>query len=341
LSRKVAEDSEELSGGHGNGTISLNNRSDVELAKVAKQLKRKGGTYRGIGQKLGISKSRAWRIINKDIDRTNISEEDLDDSLGEIEEAPALPFEPVEFLSDNELKKTSRRLKMELAVKRMRARSKWLDYISNNPGQYQNQQGFDGHDREERRSSAEKRSDAFIEKILLTKIIAGGNQKDSMGPKELLSFASNLKSLFSSDAKADDFWEKMTRFKNLEEGVIKERQEIQDRANRIANSRVDKSLKQKAIEKGLEFAEKIPEIIASATRGGKGGNPGGPPPPQATESTETLTISPEDAHLPLENPENQSGGFGDGGPRMKPNSRKKKPTPAKEIVSNLAEVKET
>jgi len=303
-----------------NGTIGLMNRIS--------EMREQGKTWDFISKKVKVPKTTLYRWYKKG------PKEQEDNSLSEGSFS-AFPNEPIEFLSDQELRSTSKRLKLEISIKRDRARSAWLDYVSKHPEQYQSQhQRFDGEGREEKRSAVERRSDAFIEKILITKMISGSNQL--MGPKELISFASNLKALFSSDAKADDFWTKMQKFKTLEEGVIKERQEIQDRANKIASARVDKGWKREIAEKLVGQVEKIPEILG----GLKAQQKKIPPPPQTPqETTETMIIkNPEELanmHLPVESSEQI---FPDGGELPeKPKSKKKKPTPAKEIPNNIAE----
>lgn len=335
MSRKVAEVSGELSGGHDNGTISLNNRTDVELAKLAKQLKKKGGTYRGIGKKLGISKSRAWRIINKDVDRTSISEENLDDSPMEIEEVPSLPFEPVEFLSDNELKKTSRRLKMELQVKRMRARSRWLDYIGKNPQNYQsNQQGFNGEQKEERMTSYERRNQAFQERLAIATIYSGAKQNTAqqLGIKDILAIMSA-----ASQQQKDPYQAVLTYMNQLDQmkaNAISQNKASESAIYEKASREADKKAKEGLIVRGIqEVIGPLKDLAKGAVGNAMKGGSQPPPPP----TTETLTISPEEAHLPLENPKQPV--FGNGGPStVKEKKRKKKviPPPIK-TVSNLSE----
>ena len=121
-------------------------RNDVNVSEEVFRLKRDGLSYQEIADQLGLSKSRVSRILKAQPipkQANTVLESDLSDDI------PDMPntfiAEPPELMDDTELKTEKIRLKREMELKRMRARSAWLDYIRQNPSAYLSTMQNDGH----------------------------------------------------------------------------------------------------------------------------------------------------------------------------------------------------
>jgi hypothetical protein len=165
------------------------NVSENEMSRTDRvvSLRRSGLSFQGIGDEIGVSKSTAFRIW-KDANLPEKTVTKRQTSFESLDNMPPLPNEPVEFMDDYELKDTAKRLKTELAVKRMRARSRWLDYVAAHPEAYQYHAERDGHNSR----------DDFKDKLLLELLRGKTETKDpfalALEISKLLSAAGSDKS---------------------------------------------------------------------------------------------------------------------------------------------------
>lgn len=155
---------------------------EPSLAMNAVRLRQNGLSYQQIGKKLGISKSKAWRLLNN-------REAPLTTSIKvqpplEWSDIAPLPSEPLEVMSDLELKEIRGRLKTENEIRRLRARARRLDYIAQHPEssyQYHMERNGGGRNRGD---------DDFKDKILLQLFKERSQQQNkgqNVGFKDLLT----------------------------------------------------------------------------------------------------------------------------------------------------------
>lgn len=238
-----------------------NKRNNETLYDTAVRLRNSGMTYQEIADKLNISKSKAWRLLNKNGDRREETS-DLRVSRPPIEEP--LPFEPTEVLGDAELKLLDKRLSRELAIERKKARLVYLKEAQGNPSLFRSRTSKTEMDklrdeistlRKEIRDSKSSKADSWFEKLIITKAL--GNP--GMDAKEVVAFAGQLKALLGSD---QDFMQQYLGLKQLEKSGIAEYQKMEDQAFQKAKAQVDKNLISKVAEKGLEVAKGVAEGLA-------------------------------------------------------------------------------
>jgi transcriptional regulator with XRE-family HTH domain/ribosomal protein S27E len=118
------------------------------LAEIL-ELQDQGLSLEEIGKKLGTSKSKVWRLLHGTKTGSSERVEPLreDVSTGADRSMDSMPLnEPTIFLEDAELRSEKQRLKAEIDVKRLRARSRYLDFIAEHPEAYVYHQQRNGHD---------------------------------------------------------------------------------------------------------------------------------------------------------------------------------------------------
>ncbi len=121
-----------------NGTV------DSALLDKAVSLRRQGKTYRKLEEMTGIPKATLHRHLQGIVPKTQDSKNTmLESDLSE--ENTSFPYEPVDFLSDTELKQEEVGLKRKNNVLRLRAKNALLTYAASNPGAYIQNQNWNGH----------------------------------------------------------------------------------------------------------------------------------------------------------------------------------------------------
>jgi hypothetical protein len=124
-----------------NVPMKQNERNDTSVSEEVFRLKQDGLSYQEIADQLGLSKSRVSRIIKaQPIPKQPNTM--IEPSLSE--ENTSFPNEPVDFLSDSELKLEEGNLKRKNNVLRLRAKNALLTYAASNPGAYIQSQNWNG-----------------------------------------------------------------------------------------------------------------------------------------------------------------------------------------------------
>jgi len=188
------------------------------VSEQAKNLHVSGLSYDDIAKRLNISKSKAWRMINKN--QANMTQEQSVEAEGNIgtqqvpsqrhgetkqisktvpnetsetfETDPTLAGLPVELLTDVELKSEIMREKREHELLRLRARNEQFKVMIENPGKYH--QGRDGQNQNTQSDPAKVFVDATKSVVEAIKLGVGvGASANSGGggfnAKDMLEFA--------------------------------------------------------------------------------------------------------------------------------------------------------
>lgn len=120
-------------------------RDDNEdVSAQVQTLRSQGLSYQEIGSKLGISKSKAFRMGQgrKDQAATVPARFELDEPLDDS----SIPNQPVDLMSDTDLTIEAKRLKKRNEVLTLRAKNAYLSYVAQNPEAFVNRwNGNDGH----------------------------------------------------------------------------------------------------------------------------------------------------------------------------------------------------
>ena len=170
--------------------VSVPNEPNEQTDQNAKavSLRKQGLSYQQIANELNVSKSTAFRLV-KDAGLSTQATTKRQVPLESFEGFPPLPNEPVEFMDDFELKDTAKRLKTELQIKRMRARARWLDYVSQNPQHYQSHTPHNGQGKGDNFRDRVMLEDR---KMLMELIRDKGKSNESFGMKDFFNSVLNL-----------------------------------------------------------------------------------------------------------------------------------------------------
>ena len=117
-------------------------RDEQSVSLEVQALRSQGLSFKEIADKLGMSKSKVFRLLNGTVPH----QKETVPEPSELDVGP-LSNEPAELMSDTELSIEEKRLKREMSIKRLRARNAWLDHVTRHPETYYSgwNGGNDGH----------------------------------------------------------------------------------------------------------------------------------------------------------------------------------------------------
>jgi hypothetical protein len=249
-----------------NGTV------DSALLDKAVSLRRQGKTYRKLEEITGIPKATLHRHLQGIVPKTQDSKNTMLES-DLPEENTSFPNEPVDFLSDTELRMEEGNLKRKNNVLRLRAKNALLTYAASNPGAYiQSQNWNGGHGnprqdseitklREEIRDLKQSIQNQGTGKLVLESIATGFNmapKSSGRDPMEYLMAGNNLRESVEKNVQSQ-------YSHGVEKNMIDLKLAEMGQLERIENKKID--LTEKRHDEAIEERNQIYGIVKEAIKG--------------------------------------------------------------------------